>query len=72
MNKLTTREYEVLICLAEGLTTYETAERLFVSAETIKSHRSKLMLKFDARNAFHLGVLTAKYGILDHGLKVAS
>ena len=72
MNKLTAREYEVLLCLSEGLTTYETAQRLFLSAETVKSHRRKLMLKFDAKNAFHLGVIVTKSGLLDLKLKVAS
>jgi len=68
---LTEREYEVLCCLARGLTNIETAKELFLSTETIKSHRSRLMQKLDARNALHLGVLAVTYGIVSKKLQVA-
>ena len=71
MNKLSNREYEVLICLAEGLTTFEAAQKLFLSPETVKSHRSKLMLKLDAVNAFQLGMISAKMGLLEQRMQVA-
>lgn len=49
------REREVLQCLADGLTTDETARRLFISHDTVKTHRRNLLLKMNAKNAFQLG-----------------
>jgi len=70
-NKITIRESEVIHCLSQGMTTDETAAYLYLSHETVKTHRRNLMLKFDARNAFHLGVLVMKSGMLNVNLEVA-
>ena len=69
--KLTNREAEILLCLSQGMTTDETAAYLYLSHETVKTHRRNLMLKFDARNAFHLGVLVMQSGMLNVSLEVA-
>lgn len=69
--KLTNREFEIIVCLADGLTTSETASRLFLSHETIKSHRSRLMQKLDARNAFQLGIFVMKYNLLESRAKAS-
>ena len=42
---LTSREWEVLECLADGLTTAEIAERLFVSKVTVRTHVSAILRK---------------------------
>ena len=47
---LTRREKEVLELIAEGLTTQEIADKLFVSATTVETHRKNLLTKFDVRN----------------------
>ncbi|MBS1680346.1 MAG: response regulator transcription factor [Bacteroidetes bacterium] len=47
---LTRREIEVLQLIAEGLTNAEMAEKLFVSATTIDTHRKHLLEKFNAKN----------------------
>jgi DNA-binding NarL/FixJ family response regulator len=46
--RLTTREREVLRLLAEGLANEEIGRRLFISAETVRTHVRKAMLKLDA------------------------
>ena len=46
-NHLTKRELEVLQYIAEGLKNNEIAEKLFISINTVKSHRSNIMLKLD-------------------------
>lgn len=43
------REYEVLELIAEGLSNQEIADKLFVSASTVKTHTSNLFAKLDAR-----------------------
>lgn len=47
---LTRREIEVLKLIAEGLTNQEIADKLFVSASTVDSHRINLISKLQAKN----------------------
>lgn len=47
---ITRREKEVLELLADGLTNNEIAEKLFVSAATVDSHRKSLIAKLNAKN----------------------
>ena len=46
--KLSAREKEILGYLAQGYTNPQIAETLFLSPETIKWYRKKLLVKFDA------------------------
>jgi DNA-binding NarL/FixJ family response regulator len=47
---ITRREKEVLELLADGLTNNEIAEKLYVSATTVDSHRKSLVAKLKAKN----------------------
>ena len=47
--EITSREYEVLKHISEGLSNREIGERLFVSESTIKTHVSNLLLKLNAK-----------------------
>jgi DNA-binding NarL/FixJ family response regulator len=47
---LTRREVEVLRLIAEGLTNNEIADKLFVSASTVDSHRKNLISKLQVKN----------------------
>lgn len=47
---LTTREYEVLQCMANGFSNAQIAESLFLSVSTIKTHVSSLFIKLDVKN----------------------
>lgn len=47
---ITRREKEVLQLIAEGLTTKEIADKLFVSNSTVDSHRKNLLTKFNVLN----------------------
>ena len=62
---LSRRESEVLQLISKECTTAEVARKLFVSTETIKSHRRNLLIKLNARNvaglmrrSFELGLLS--------------
>jgi DNA-binding NarL/FixJ family response regulator len=47
---LTRREKEVLFLIAEGNTNPEIAEQLFISADTVNSHRKNLLAKLEVKN----------------------
>jgi DNA-binding CsgD family transcriptional regulator len=47
--QLSQRELDVLVCLSEGLSNEEIAEKLFVSGNTVKTHLSNLYLKLDVK-----------------------
>lgn len=47
--EITSREYEVLKHISEGLSNKEIGEKLFVSESTIKTHVSNLLLKLNAK-----------------------
>lgn len=52
--KVTRREREILQLLANGLTTPEMAEKIFVSPLTIETHRRNLLQKFGVSNSASL------------------
>ena len=47
--EITSREYEVLQCISEGLSNKDIGEKLFLSESTIKTHVSSLLLKLNAK-----------------------
>lgn len=47
--EISTREYEVLIGISEGLSNKEIGEKLFVSVSTVKTHVSNLLSKLNAK-----------------------
>lgn len=49
-NPLSTREREVLSCLAVGLSNAEAASRLFVSRETVKTHVAHVLRKLEVED----------------------
>jgi DNA-binding NarL/FixJ family response regulator len=60
---LTPREVEVLQLIAEGLTNGEIAERLVVSAATVKSHVNHIFAKIGARDRAQAVVYAFANGI---------
>ncbi len=76
---ITKRELEVLQLLTEGFTSKEIAFKLYLSSETIISHRENIKKKLDARNtagliskAFRQGIMAAVMILLLAGLNVTS
>ena len=64
-SKLSERETEVLKQLAEGKTTQEIAESLFVSVHTINSHRKNIMKKLGFKSPVEMIVYAVKNDILN-------
>ena len=52
--ELTDREREIARMVAEGLTSKQVARKLFISAETVKTHRRKMLQKNNISNFHHL------------------
>lgn len=61
---LTSREREVLQMVAEGRTSAEIAERLFISPRTAEGHRANVMRKLGLQNHTDLVRFALKRGIL--------
>lgn len=61
---LTRREKEVLELIADGLTTQEIADKLFVSAATVETHRKNLLLKLEAKNVAAMVKIAAKLNLI--------
>ena len=53
-SKLTNRELEVLNLIADGMTTNEIANQLYISPKTVESHKSNLMEKFETNKTAKL------------------
>lgn len=62
--QLTERELAAVREVAQGLTTDQAAERLYISASTLKTHLTSAQQKVGARNRTHLAVLVQKAGLL--------
>jgi two-component system, NarL family, response regulator NreC len=61
---LTSREREVLILAAQGMTGAQTAERLCISPRTVESHRARLMQKLGLRNRAELIHYAVRQGLV--------
>ena len=62
---LTPREQEVMILVAEGLSTNEISERLFISPKTVENHRSRIMQKLNLHSTIELARYATKLGLID-------
>jgi len=61
---LTKRELEILQLIANGLTTSEIADQLFVSKRTIETHRQNMLEKMDTKNTASLIKLAMSEGLI--------
>ncbi|MFQ5854300.1 MAG: response regulator [Anaerolineae bacterium] len=63
--RLTPREREILLLIGEGHSDKEIAERLVISANTVQSHRWRIMDKLDLRNRAELIKYAIRRGLID-------
>ncbi|WP_185248169.1 response regulator transcription factor [Chryseobacterium bernardetii] len=59
---LTRREMEILKLICDGLSSKDISEKLFISINTVETHRKKILLKLNVKNT--AGVV--KYAIENH------
>ncbi len=64
---LTNREVEVIKLIAEGYTTKQIAQKLFLSFHTIVTHRKNIFRKLQVRSSSELVLYAIRQGILHAG-----
>lgn len=62
---LTKREKEILKLIADGLSSQEIADNLFISLRTVETHRLNLNQKLDVKNTAGLVKEAIKRGLID-------
>lgn len=62
--EITEREKEVMRLIADGLTTNEIADKLFISAHTVNTHRKNLLSKLNIKNTASLVRYALDQGIV--------
>jgi len=64
LDGLSAREREILQLVAEGKTSQEIAERLFISSKTVDTYRSRLMRKIRVKDMAGLVRFAIQYGVI--------
>lgn len=62
---LTSREQEIMVLLAQDLSTKHIAEKLFISPKTVENHRSNILRKLNLHSKIGLVRYAARLGIID-------
>jgi DNA-binding NarL/FixJ family response regulator len=62
---LTPREQQVMRLLAEGFSSKEIAEKLFISPKTVENHRTNIMSKLDLHSTMELVRYAVRLGLID-------
>ena len=70
MTPLSSREIEVLQLLSQGLNSTDIGKSLFLSSETIRSHKKNIYSKLGINNAIQLGMWIERHLIVNE-LKIA-
>ena len=60
---LTSRERQIVQCLARGLTSKETGRHLSISPRTVEEHRARLLAKFEVKNVAGLLARLTGYAV---------
>ncbi|WP_312077222.1 response regulator transcription factor [Chryseobacterium sp.] len=50
-DSLTKRETEILVLICDGLSSKDIAEKLFISINTVETHRKKILTKLNVKNS---------------------
>ena len=64
LERLTTREREILTLVAAGLSNDQIATKVFLSSNTVKTHVARTLTKLGARDRIHLVILAHTHGLV--------
>jgi two-component system, NarL family, response regulator LiaR len=62
--ELTSREFEVLECLGEGMTNQEISDTLFIGIKTVKTHVSNILSKLGVADRTQAAIYANRNGII--------
>lgn len=62
---LSSREIEILVCVCQGLSNQEIADKLFISKRTVDKHRANILEKTGCRNTAALVVYAIKNSLVE-------
>ena len=62
--RLSPREFEILILIARGYTNRHAAEELFLSEKTIETYKSRLMTKLQLKSRIDLVRYAIQHGLI--------
>lgn len=62
--KFSKREIAIIKCIVDGLNNHEIAEKPFISALTVKKHRTNIFIKCECKNVAQLVKLCMLQGII--------
>ncbi|MFY0605704.1 MAG: response regulator transcription factor [Cyclobacteriaceae bacterium] len=63
--KLTEREREILILIAEGMSTREISDKLFIAIRTVETHRKSILEKLEVHNVASMVRIAVQDGLLE-------
>jgi len=70
LQRLTPRQHEILVRMAEGLTTKQIARKLNISVKTVESHRSQLTERLNIHDIAGLVRFALRTGLVNMGIAV--
>jgi RNA polymerase sigma factor (sigma-70 family) len=65
LNSLSKRENEILVLIANGLTTKKIAQKLYLSIHTVNNHRKNILKKLKVKSPVQLISFALESGIID-------
>ncbi|MBT2688943.1 response regulator transcription factor [Bacillus sp. ISL-47] len=66
---LTEREFDVLMCIGEGMTNQEISDELFIGIKTVKTHVSNILSKLGVSDRTQAAVYANRNGIIKSSVK---
>lgn len=70
--QLTPREHEVLLLVAQGMSTEEAAQELTIGVATVRTHLYRLRTKLDLRDRAQLVSFAFRAGLMDTGTRAGA
>ena len=61
--RITMRERQVLALVAEGYSTRDIAEALWITEDTVRTHVKRMMVRLEARTRAHLVTIAFREGL---------